>query len=87
MVNELVIIENNQAVTTSLNVAETFSKEHKHINEAIKNLTVENSAVKNMFYEGEYKNDRGRTYKMYYMNRDGFTLLAMGFTGKESIRI
>lgn len=85
MTNELVIIENNQAVTTSLNVAETFGKRHDDVLKAIKNLTRENCGVKTMMYEGEYTNSRGRKYPIYYMNRDGFTLLAMGFTGKEAL--
>ena len=41
--------------------------------------------MKNMFIESEYKNSRGRTYKQYLINRDGFSLLAMGFTGKEAL--
>lgn len=42
----LVVIQNRQAVTTSLQVAESFEKEVKHVNEVIRKLTVENSAVK-----------------------------------------
>ena len=83
--NELVIMRDQHAVTTSLVVAEAFGKEHKHVLESIKNLTVENSAVKKMFAEGVYKNERNREYPMFYMNRDGFTLLAMGFTGKKAM--
>lgn len=83
---EIVVVQNNQAVTTSLQVAETFGKEVKHVNEAIKNLMVENSTVKNMFHESTYTNERGKEYPMYYMNRDGFTLLAMGFTGKKAMK-
>ena len=37
-----------------------------------------------MFARGSYKN-RGKEYSMYYMNRDGFSLLAMGFTGKKAL--
>ncbi|KRK83436.1 phage-related antirepressor [Companilactobacillus bobalius DSM 19674] len=84
--NELVFLKNEQPVTSSLQVAENFDKDHKHILESIENLTVENSAVKNMFREGTYKNSRGRLYRMFYMTKDGFTLLAMGFTGKKATR-
>ena len=82
---ELVFLENDQAITTSRNVAESFERNHKHVLEAIDNLTVENSTVKNMFHETTYKNERGREYREIYMNRDGFTLLAMGFTGKKAL--
>lgn len=37
-----------------------------------------------MFYETTFEN-RGKQYPMYLMNRDGFTLLAMGFTGKAAL--
>lgn len=84
--DELVIMHEKTAVTTSLKVAEVFELEHKNILQAIDNLTAKNSAVKNMFAEGTYKNSRGREYRMIYMNRDGFTLLAMGFTGQKALR-
>nr|UWI11824.1 MAG: antirepressor protein KilAC domain [Bacteriophage sp.] len=82
--NELVIMHNKQAVTTSLRVAEVFGKDHKHVLETISNLAAEKSAAK-FFAEATY-NNRGRQYPMYYMNRDGFTLLAMGFTGKKALQ-
>lgn len=82
--NELVIMKNRQAVTSSLQVAETFGKEHKNVLQNVDNLVAENSAAKLMFAEGTYES-RGKQYRMIYMNRDGFTLLAMGFTGKEAL--
>lgn len=82
--NELVIMHNKQAVTTSLRVAEVFGKDHKHVLETISNLAAEKSAAK-FFAETTY-NNRGKQYPMYYMNRDGFTLLAMGFTGKKALQ-
>lgn len=54
--NDLVIMKEQQAVTSSLQVSETFGKSHQHILEAIDNLTVENSTVKNMFSESLYTN-------------------------------
>lgn len=45
--NNLVIMKNKQAVTSSLQVAETFGKQHKHVLESIDNLVAENSAAKN----------------------------------------
>lgn len=74
MVSDLVIMHDHQAVTTSLQVAKNFQKEHKHVLESINNLAAENSATKNMFVVGTYVN-RGREYPMFYMNRDGFSLL------------
>ena len=84
---ELVIMHDKTAVTTSLKVAEIFNKDHKHVIEAIENKiqSAENSAdYKNMFAEGTYKDGRNREQKMYYMNRDGFSFIAFGFTGKRA---
>lgn len=82
--NSLVIMKDRQAVTDSLKVAESFDKKHKHVLETARNLAAENSATKKMFVESTYVN-RGKEYPMIYMNRDGFTLLAMGFTGKKAL--
>lgn len=82
---DLVIMNNNQAVTTSLKVAEIFEKEHKDVMKSIRNLTAQNFAVKKMFVEDSYLNSRNQQQPMYYMNRDGFTLLAMGFTGSKAM--
>ena len=84
--NELVIMHDQQAVTTSLKVAERFSKAHRNVLASIKKRTAENSAVKNMFAESTYVNKRGQEQPMYYMNRDGFTILAMGFTGEAALQ-
>ena len=80
-------MKDQQAVTSSLQVAENFEKSHKHVLEAIDNKiqSAENSAdYKKMFCEGTYQDTRGRNQKMYYMNRDGFTFIAMGFTGSKA---
>lgn len=82
-----IVVENNQPITTSRNVAENFGKQHKHVLEAIDELTeglAENSA--NLFYESEYVHPQNkRTFREIYMTKDGFTLLAMGFTGKKAL--
>lgn len=88
--NDLVIMQDQQAVTTSLKVAEVFDKKHQHVMEAIRNLTAENSTVENstvekMFEKSSYINLQKHEQPMYYMNRDGFSLLAMGFTGKKAL--
>lgn len=79
-----VTYENDQMLVSSLEVSRNFQKEHKNVLQTINNLAAENSAAKNLFYESTYEN-RGKQYPMYLMNRDGFTLLAMGFTGKDAL--
>lgn len=83
---ELVVMKDHQAVTTSLVVAESFGKQHKNVIRNIENLEKDVLNFEQMFAEGETEDSYGRSRKMYYMNRDGFTLLAMGFTGKKALQ-
>ena len=58
----LVEVNNEQVVTTSITVAESFGKRHDHVLQDIKNLTTENSGVKIMFEKTTYTNSRNREY-------------------------
>lgn len=73
---------------TSLDVAETFDKGHKHVLEDIRRIQSEISTAEfsALFYEDTYKASNGKKNPMYIMNRDGFTLLVMGYTGKEAMQ-
>lgn len=79
---------NGQVVVSSRDVAEKFGKRHTHILDTIKGYfndlsTTEFSALFNL---SEYKASNGKTNYEYLMNRDGFSLLAMGFTGKNALK-
>jgi Rha family phage regulatory protein len=81
---------NDQAVTSSLLIAEKFGKSHDNVLRDIRNL-IQGGVLKNdetpMFEEATYINEQNRqAYTMFLMNRDGFTLLAMGFTGKKAMQ-
>lgn len=80
----LVKIENQQIVTDSRQIAENFGKEHKNVLVAIREILVAEKSATKFFMESEHEY-RGQKFPMYYMNRDGFTLLAMGFTGKQAL--
>lgn len=80
----LVEIRNQQAVTSSHLVAETFGKRHNDVTESIRKLLATEKSVTKMFYESEFEY-RGQFFPMYYMNRDGLSLLVMGFTGKKAL--
>lgn len=79
--------ENGQAITSSLLVAQKFGKEHKHVIESIRELlrTAENSALLSMFMESTYLTVQNKEMPMFIMNRDGFNLLTMGFTGTKAL--
>lgn len=87
---KLVIVKNNQAITTSLKVAEIFGKRHadvmRKISELLENLDIEHKRIF-AFMSQNLKVGHGaiRQNHIYTMNRDGFTLLAMGFTGNKAL--
>lgn len=86
--DNLVIMKDQQAVTSSLQVAETFNKNHRDVLRAADDLkegVAQNWA--DLFYEDTYTHPQNKQqYRIIYMNRDGFTLLAMGFTGKKAMK-
>lgn len=87
--NELVTIYNHQLVTDSRKVAAHFNKRHDHVIRDIDTLVrglPKNGDTQRMFYKTTYVNaQNGQTYPMYLMNRDGFSLLVMGFTGAKAM--
>jgi len=84
--NNLVEIKNNQVVVDSRSVAKNFNKEHRNVVRDIENLVRKDVLkIEHMFQQVELPDSYGRMQKSYYMNRDGFSLLVMGFTGKEAI--
>ena len=77
------------ALPICLLVAEKFGKEHKHVLDSIRKL-IEGCAeisADPMFEETTYVNEQnGQVYPMFLMNRDGFSLLVMGFNGKKAMQ-
>lgn len=86
MTEELVIMRDRQAVTTSLQVAKNFEKRHDNVLRDIENLHKDVLNFEEMFIESTELDSYGRDRRIYYMNRDGFSLLAMGFTGKKALQ-
>ena len=87
---DLITIENGEPVTTSIIVADTFGKRHTHVIQKIGELIsqIEESqkvGSPNLFEKTEYITSQNKPQPMYYLNRDGFTLLAMGFTGQTAL--
>lgn len=84
--DKLVEAKNGQAVTSSLVVADYFRKAHKDVLKAIRGLECSANFTERNFapcvYINELCNNVKKELPMYYMTRDGFTFLAMGFTGK-----
>ena len=85
----LVAVKNEHAVTTSLRVAEVFSKQHKDVLKAVKSLDCSEEFRERNFALSKIDYQNGNIKKqlpMYYITRDGFMFLVMGFTGKTAAK-
>jgi len=72
-------------MTTSLKVAEVFGKEHKHILRDIQKLDCDEDFRESNFGLSVFKvPNNNKNYPMYEITKDGFTFLAMGFTGSKA---
>lgn len=80
----IVEIDGGNMFTTSLTVAQAFEKEHKDVLRAISNLECSEEFNERNFAPVEYKDAKGEMRPAYRMTRDGFSFLAMGFTGKKA---
>jgi Rha family phage regulatory protein len=76
----------NQLWTTSTSVAEKFRKRHTNVLRIIEDLECSHEFKESNFSPTSYTDKGNRSYPMYDLTRDGFTLLVMGFTGKEAMR-
>ena len=91
-------------VTTSIDVAEKFGKQHAHVLRDIRKLCEDSTSqpdepqsrsglggigapkIEGTYFSlTSYHDEQGQSRPMYYITRDGFSLLAMGFTGKKAL--
>lgn len=88
----VVTLSQNRAVTTSKDVADCFGKRHDNVMRDIENLLSELPSDHLLSFEEtliERENPSGGApikSPAYEITRDGFTLLAMGFTGKKALQ-
>lgn len=81
----LTIID-GQVITTSNQVAQHFGKRHADVMRAIRSLEVPTEFTQRNFALSEFIDPTGRKLPCCRITRDGFTLLAMGFTGAEAMQ-
>lgn len=74
------------AMTDTLKVAEYFGKQHKNVLQRIERLECSEEFNRLNFKPVKYTDSKGEKRPMYLMTQDGFTLLVMGFTGKEAMQ-
>lgn len=80
---DLTIVD-GQITTTSNQIAEHFGKRHDVVLRAVRNLECSENFRLHNFAESSYTNEQGKKMPCYRITRDGFSFLAMGFTGKEA---
>ena len=84
--NDIILsTQNGEPVVSSRQIAENFDKNHRDVLRAVDNLKEDVRNFAQMFFESTEADSYGREQRTYLMNRDGFTLLAMGFTGKAAL--
>ena len=97
--SDLVLVQDDNVLTTSLIVAEKFGKNHFDVLRAIENClkTLRNIATRtndsnfagvkidSAFIKNEYTDAKGERRPMYYLSRDAFSLIVMGFTGEKAM--
>lgn len=83
---KLVEIVNDKIVVSSLQVAEKFEKEHKNILRLLSSKLsgANKDRLSQHFFKDNYKDKTGKSNSMYFMDRDGFSFLVMGFTGDKA---
>lgn len=92
-VSTLVTLKDGKPVTTSRIVAESFNRHHKHVLDSI-DAIISSAAYQERrqpnfrptSYLVDMPNGSTRQERMFEMDRQGFEILAMGFTGEEAQR-
>ncbi len=82
---------NDTARVDSLFVAEFFEKRHDHVIRDIRKITAPKSGLSDNFIHSNfkadsYKDSTGRKLPYYFMTRDGFTMLVMGYSGQKAMK-
>lgn len=87
--NPVVFAKDGEAFANSRSVAAFFDKEHRNVLQAIDGLlSAEPDLGLRNFQQGSYTlpGTGSQQHRCFDMNRDGFTLLAMGFTGGKALK-
>ncbi len=86
LVEIMKINKEDVTVVTSIDIAGTFGKRHDHVLRDIKELDCSDKFRLSNFGESSYINSQNKKQPMYYITRDGFTLLVMGYTGEKAMK-
>lgn len=76
----------HRLITTSLAISQLFEKKHKDVLRAVENLGCSPAFAERNFAPGSYSDGNQQQRPMYEITRDGFCVLAMGFTGERAMK-
>lgn len=87
--SDLVEVFNGEIMASSYDVAMKMGKNNSNVMRDARNIMkkLENSQpsiLRGEIFKESTRTSRGREYQIIMMNRDGFSLLAMGFTGQKA---
>lgn len=83
---KLVELIDGEPMVSSLKLAERFGKNHKDVLRSIRNLECSDEFNRRNFAPVEIEDAKGQRRPAFYLTEQGFSFLAMGFTGKEAAR-
>lgn len=88
MEHSLVSLVNGTPTTSSQLIAQTFGKPHCNVLRDIAKVCEQlpESFSQLNFESANYLDAQGKSRPMYLLTRDAFTLLVMGYTGKEAMQ-
>ena len=86
--NPVVQVKGGEVFANSRDVASFFGKNHRDVTRAIANLIAQDPelGVRNFAQTPYVEPSTGQSYRSFDMDRDGFTYLAMGFTGTKALK-
>lgn len=86
---QIVTLHGDHPTTNTLIIAEHFGKSHKNILRDLRTLMDDcpKEFGRLNFEPTPYYDSQGKKQTMYSLTRDGFMLLAMGFTGANATRL
>lgn len=85
--SEFVVLSDTTLTTDSRRVAKHFKKRHDQVLRAFDSLECPSDFSQHNFVAAEEPDAQGKLRRVIRMTKDGFMLLAMGFTGKEAVTI
>lgn len=82
--DDVVQLKDGHAVTSSLDVATVFKRDHKIIMRAIRQLNCSPEFGRCNFAPSSYLNLQGKSQPYYEIQKDGWIMLVMGFKGRHA---